>query len=96
MENLRETDNLKHIDKNKLDKPCFAHDTTYSNSKDLAERTVSDNIFKNRAYKIAINLKYDGYQRRLAIMAYYLSNKKTGSGTSVYEELAQELYKPVF
>ena len=33
---------LKYIYKNELDKACFAHDAAYSNSKDLAERTVSD------------------------------------------------------
>ena len=30
-----------------LDKACFAHDKAYSDSKDLAGRTVSDNIFKD-------------------------------------------------
>ena len=50
---------------------------------------------KNKAYKIAINPKYDGYQRRLASMVYKFFDKKTGSSVSVNEKLAQELYKPV-
>ena len=37
---FREIGNLKHIYTNELDKACFAHDAAYSNSKDLAERTV--------------------------------------------------------
>ena len=30
-----ETGNLKHLYRNELDKTCFVHDATYSNSKDL-------------------------------------------------------------
>ena len=33
---FRETGNLKHPYKNKLDKACFAHETAYSYRKDLA------------------------------------------------------------
>ena len=46
--------------RNELDKACFAHDTAYSDSKDLAKRTVSD-ILKDRAYEIWRNPGYDGY-----------------------------------
>ena len=53
--NFKKTSNLKHIYKNELDKACFAHDVAYSNSKDLAKRTISDKILKNKAYEIAIN-----------------------------------------
>ena len=46
---------------NKLDKACLAHDAGYSEIKDLAEAIASEKIFKNRAYEIALNPKYDGY-----------------------------------
>ena len=49
-------------------KACFAH--AYSDSKDLAERTISDKILKDRAYEIARNRNYDGYQRALTSMDY--------------------------
>ena len=52
--------------RNELGKACFAHDTAYSDSKDLAKRTISDKILKNSAYDIARNRNYDGYQRALA------------------------------
>ena len=68
------------------------HDAAYSDSKGLAKRTVSDKVLKDRAYEIAINPKYNGYQRGLA---YKFFEKKTGSGASVNEELAEELHKPV-
>ena len=50
---------------------------------------------KDRAYEIAINPKYDEYQRGLVSMGYTFFGKKTGSGASVNEELAQELHKPM-
>ena len=40
-----ETDDLKHIYKNKLHKACFAHDAAYSDSKDLAKRIFSDKAY---------------------------------------------------
>ena len=46
---FRETGNLKHLYRNELDKACFAHDAAYSDSKDLAKRTISDKILKDRA-----------------------------------------------
>ena len=59
---------LKHIYKNKLVKTCFAHDAAHSNTKDLPKRTTSDEILKDKAHEIAINPKYDVYQRELASM----------------------------
>ena len=56
---FRETENLKHLYGNKLDKACFPHDEVYSDSKELAKRTISDRILKDRAYEIAINCNYD-------------------------------------
>ena len=61
LKKFRETGNLKHIYKNELDKACFVHDAVYSDRKDLAKKTISDKILKDRAYEIAINCKYDGY-----------------------------------
>ena len=50
---------------------------------------------KNRAYEIAINPKYDAYQRGLKSMVYKFLDKKWRSGASVNEKLAQELHKSV-
>ena len=62
IQKLRETGNLKYLYRNELGKACFA-DAAYSDSKDLAKRTISDKILKDRAYEIARNRGYDGYQR---------------------------------
>ena len=41
---FKETDNLKHLYRNELDKACFAHDAACSDSKELAKKTISDKI----------------------------------------------------
>ena len=61
-----ETGNLKDLYGNELDKVSFAHDALYSDSKDLAKRTISDMIQNDSTYEIARNRKYDEYQRALA------------------------------
>ena len=66
---------------NELDKACFQHDMAYGNFKDLARRTASDKVSRDKAFNIAKNPKYDGYQRGLASMVYKCFNKKSkGSG----------------
>ena len=55
-----------------MDKACFAHYVAYSDSKDLTKRTVADKLLKNKAFEIAKDPKYDGYQRGLSSMVYKL------------------------
>ena len=93
IQKFKETANLKHLYRNKLDIPCFAHDVANSESKDFAKRTISDKILKDRAYEIKKNCGYDGYQRALASTVYKFFVKKRGSGISVNEQLAEELHK---
>ena len=93
--NLEKQFNLKHLYRKELDKPCFAHDVAYPDSKDLTKRTILDMILKDRAYEIARNWKYVAYQRALASMVDRFSDKKTGLGVSVNEQPAEELHKPV-
>ena len=42
----------------------------YPDSEDLPKRLISSKILTDRAYEIAINSKYVGYQRELANMAH--------------------------
>ena len=59
---------------NDLDK-TFQHDAAYGKSKDLAKRTLSDNVLRDKAFEIESDPKYDGYQRGLASMVYkFLTN----------------------
>ena len=42
LKKIRETGDLKQLCRNELDKACFAHGAGYSDSKDLAKRTISE------------------------------------------------------
>ena len=58
---------------------------------------------KDRAYDIARNHKYDGYERAFARIVYKFSERKTGSGlivtskigVNINKKLAKDLCKPV-
>ena len=63
-----QTGNADFIYRNELDKTCFQNDMAYGESKDLAKRTQSDKVLRDKAFKIASAPKYDDYQRRLASM----------------------------
>ena len=67
---IRETGNLKPLYRNELDKACFTYDAAYSDSKDLAKRTISDNILEDGAYETTISPKCDVYKRRLTSVVY--------------------------
>ena len=81
IEKFMQTGNTSFIYRNELDKACFQHDMGYGKSKELAKRTQSDKVLRDKAFKNASDPKYDGYQRRLASMVYKLFDKKSsGSG----------------
>ena len=74
------------------------HDMAYGKSKDLVKRTQSDKVLRDKAFKIATDPKYDGYQRGLASMVYKFFDKKSkGSGiiNEFNNQLANELHKPI-
>ena len=100
IQKFKETGDTKYIYKNELDKACFQHDMAYGGFKDLAKRTASDKVLRDKAFNIAKNPKYDGYQRGLASMVYKFFDKKSkGSGVNIplefNEQLAKELHKPI-
>ena len=97
---FRETGDKSCIYKNELDKACFQHDMAYGDFKDLKRRTASDKVLRDKAFSIAKNPKYDGYQRGLACMVYkFFDRKSKGSGVNTEvkhnEQLAKELHKPI-
>ena len=104
IQKFKETGDTNYIYKNELDKAYFAHDAAYSDSKDLTKRTAADKILRNRAFNIAKDPKYDGYQRGLASMVCKVLDKKSqGSGARHVntklapqnQQLAEELHKPI-
>ena len=81
----------------------------YGDFKDLARRTASDKVLRDKAFKIAIDQKYDGYQRGWASMVCkFFDKKSSGSGIATLAnkstannkikqniQLADELPKPI-
>ena len=66
----------------------------------LKRRTASDKILRDKAFNIAKNPKYDGYQRGLGFMVYkFLDKRSAGSGVNMplkfNEQLVKELQKPI-
>ena len=82
-----------------MDKAFFQHDASYGGFKDLAKRAAADKVLRDKAFNIAKDPKFDGYQRGLASMVYNFFQKKTaGSGIISMpqnEQLAEELRKPI-
>ena len=68
IQKFKETGDASYIYKNELDKACFQHDMAYGDFKDVAKRTVSDKVLREKAFNIAKNPKYHEYQRGLASM----------------------------
>ena len=77
---------------------------------DLAKKTASDKVLRDKAFNIAKNPKYDGYPRGLSSMIYKFSDKKStslsdksvaGSGVNMHAnneshlDLAEELHKSI-
>ena len=72
-----QTGNTDFIYRNDLDKDCFQLDMAYCKSKDLTNRTESDKVLRENAFKIASDPKYDGYQRGIASMVCKFFDKKS-------------------
>ena len=81
----------------------------YGDFKDLTKRTAADKVFRDKAFNIAKDPKYDGYERGLASLVYKFSDKKTSrSGVTTLanksgiksipqnKKLAEQLHKPIF
>ena len=99
IQKFKETGDTNYIYKNELDKVCFQHVMAYGDFKDLKRRTTFDKILRDKAFNIAKNPRYDGYQRGLASMVYKFVDKKSeGSGIVNNKEniqLTEELHKPI-
>ena len=74
----------------------------YGSYKDLAKRTESDRLLRDKPFEIASNPKYDGDQCRLASMIYKFFDKKSAgyknSASGINNEnqqLVNELHKPI-
>ena len=77
IQKFKETWDTQRIYHNKLEKACFQHGMINGDFKGLPRRTTSDKILRDKAFNIAQNPKYDGYQCGLASMVYKFFDKKS-------------------
>ena len=69
IQKFKETVDLNYIYKSKLDK-FDSKDCKDTDSKDLANRAISDKILKDRANELTLKPKHDRYQGGLASIVY--------------------------
>ena len=88
-----------HIAKNRSDAACFQHDSAYAKHKDRLNRRQSDVILINKALKIAMDSKVNGYQGSLSALVYKFFNERTKVSGIKYDkkltenkQLAEELH----
>ena len=81
IQKFKETGDSRYIYQNKLEKPYFQHDMVYGDFKDLTKKTASNKILCDKAFNIAKNPKYDGYQRDLDSIAHNFFDKKNSGAT---------------
>ena len=70
MKKNKETGDSRYIYQTELDKACFQHNMVYGNFEDLSK------VLRDKAFNIAKDRKYDGYQGGLASMVYKCFDKK--------------------
>ena len=98
IEKFMQTGNTDFIYRNELDKACFQHDMAYGKSKDLAKRTQSNKVLRDKSFKIVSDPKCYGYQRGLASMVYKFFDKKSSTSGVANEpnyQLANELHRHI-
>ena len=81
IQKFKEAGDSRYIYQNELDKACFQHDMAYRDFKYLTRRAASDKILFEKAFNIAKNPRYDGYQCGLAAMVYKFFDNKIAGGT---------------
>ena len=53
IQKFKEAGDTDYIYRNELDKACFQHDMAYGDFKDLARRTASDKVLRDKAFNIS-------------------------------------------
>ena len=92
IETFMQTGNTGFIYRNKLDTACFQHIWLMVN---VAKRSQSDKVFREKAFKIESDPKYGGYWRGLASIIYKPFDKRSSESSVATEpnyQLANELH----
>ena len=99
---FKETGDSRYIYQNELGKACFQHDMAYGDFEDLNRRTFAHKVLQDKAFNVAKDSKYDGYQYWHVcwhIDIEFFDKKSSGSGINSEiisnKELGEELHKPI-
>ena len=90
---FKQTGDTRYIYRNELDKACFQHDSAFADHKDLINRTEAGKVLRDKAYDIASNPEYDGYQRGLASMVYKFFDKRATAEPSAKQVMRSGIKK---
>ena len=85
IQKFKEIGDSRYICQNELDKACFQHDMAHEDFKDLTRKISYDKILHDKAFNIAKNLKYYGYQHGLPLLVCKCFDKTT-SGNGIKNE----------
>ena len=96
IQEFKETGDSWYIYWNVLGKSCFQHNMTYADFKDLTRETASDKILLDKAFDIAKNQKYDGYQKGVASFVCRFIDKKTSASRARSETLSKQATRNKF
>ena len=66
----------KEIYQNELNKAYIERDMAYGDFKNLNRRTAAKKVLRDKAFNIAKNPKYSGYQRGLVSISIFFLMKK--------------------
>ena len=89
IQKFKETWDTSYVYKNELDKACFQHDMAYGDFKGIVRRAAADKVLRDKAFNIAKNPKYDGYQRGLAYK--FFEKRSKASGVNIPLEFNEQL-----
>ena len=99
IQKFKETGHIEYIYKNRLDKACFQHDMAYGDIRDLARRTASDKILRDKGLILLKTQKMIYIKDVLLLWSISFWKKNTGSGfkneIKRNEKLGEELHKPI-
>ena len=99
IQTFKETVDSRYIYQNEINKDCFQHHMANGDFKNLPRKTTSE-VLRDKAFTIAKNWKYDGYQKGLASMVCKFFDKNSwGDGIKsenmLDQQSVEEVYKPI-
>ena len=95
---IKETEDLRYIYQNKLDKAYFQNDMVYGDLKDINRRAFSDKVLLDKDFKYCYRSRI-WWISTLELLKFFDKKKTSGSGIKnesiTNKEFAKEIHKPI-